>query len=75
MAIPPLQPEKGFIMVTILRVTAYFLLLAGLLLCFGAAGTSDVDPTYPLFPLILLSVMGVSSMFGGVLILKAVDGE
>ena len=62
-------------MVTVLRLTAYFLLLAGLLLCFGAAGTSDVDPTYPLFPLILLSLMGVSSMFGGVLILRAVGDE
>lgn len=57
---------------TLLKFCGYCLMFFGLFLLFGAAGTSDVDPYFPLTSLMLMSGIGLGSMFGGYLILAAV---
>jgi len=58
---------------TLLKGIGYLLLLAGFILIMGAAGTSDIDPHYPLSTLILMSLMGLATMVGGALTIYAVS--
>lgn len=62
-------------MITLIRWAGYFLFLGGLVVLFGAAGNSDMDPYYPILSLILWSSLGLLCMVGGVLVINAVDHE